>query len=77
GDADLAGYRGDLAYPSGAEVICAARPRTAGEVSAVVVACGKAGIPIVPRGGGTGLAGGATPAQASVVVSFERMRRIR
>lgn len=76
-DADIAGYRGDLAYPRGAEVLCAVRPRTAAELSGVVVACGKADIPIVPRGGGTGLAGGATPSQPSVVVSFERMRRIR
>jgi FAD/FMN-containing dehydrogenase len=74
---DIAGYRGDLAYPQGADVVCAVRPRTAGEVSAIVTACARAGIPIVPRGGGTGLAGGATPAQVSVVVSFERMRRIR
>ncbi len=76
-DADIAGYRGDLAYPTGAAVICAVRPRTVTEVAAVVVACGKADVPIVPRGGGTGLAGGATPLQPSVVVSFERMRQIR
>ena len=33
----------------------------------------------MPRGGGTGLAGGATPqgARLNVIVSFERMRRIR
>lgn len=75
--ADIDGYRGDLAYLRGADVVCAVRPRTTPEMSAVVVACGRAGLPIVPRGGGTGLAGGATPAQPAVVVSFERMRAVR
>lgn len=75
--ADIAGYRGDLAYPKGADVACVVRPRTVAEVTAVVIACGRADIPIVPRGGGTGLAGGATPSRPSVVVSFERMRKVR
>jgi glycolate oxidase subunit GlcD len=36
----------------------------------------KAGIPIVPRGAGTGLAGGATPIEGGVVMGTARMRRV-
>ncbi len=34
-------------------------------------------IPITPRGGGTGLSGGAVPSEGSVVVSFELMNKIK
>lgn len=76
---DIAGYRGDLAEPIGGEVLCVVRPRSTEETSAIVKACAAAGVALTPRGGGTGLAGGATPkaGRASVVISFERMSRIR
>jgi glycolate oxidase len=51
-------------------------PADAAEVSAVVRAAGKAGAPIVPRGSGTGLAGGAVPAEGGVVLSLARLDRI-
>lgn len=76
---DVAGYRGDLALAPEGEIVCVVRPRTAAETAGVVKACAEAGIAMVPRGGGTGLAGGAAiPAdRPSVVVSFERMRAVR
>ena len=76
---DITAYRGDLAYPSGGEVLCVVRPRTVEETSQIVRTCASAGAAITPRGGGTGLSGGATPApgRSTAVVSFERMRRIR
>lgn len=46
------------------------------EVSAVVRAARKAGVPIVPRGSGTGLAGGAVPAEGGIVLSLARLNRI-
>lgn len=52
------------------------RPGTAEEVATVVAACYAAGTPIVPRGGGTGYAGGAVP-DGGVVLSLERLNRIR
>ena len=52
-------------------------PATVAEVAAVVRAARQAGAPIVPRGSGTGLAGGAVPAEGGVVVSLARMTRIR
>src|SRR5438876_6857229 len=52
------------------------RPGSAEEVAAVVRAAKQANVPIVPRGSGTGLAGGAVPAEGGVVISLARMNRI-
>ena len=43
---------------------------------AVVRVASRLGVPIVPRGGGTGLAGGAVPTQGGVVINMTRMNRI-
>ena len=53
-----------------------ALPRTAEEVAAVVAWCAERGVAVVPRGGGTGLAGGCVPA-GGVVLSTERLTRVR
>ncbi|HZO36359.1 MAG TPA: FAD-linked oxidase C-terminal domain-containing protein [Solirubrobacteraceae bacterium] len=52
-------------------------PRDAGEVAAVIAWCYERGVAIVPRGGGTGLSGGAVPVDGGVVLSLERLTRIR
>jgi glycolate oxidase subunit GlcD len=52
-------------------------PGDAGEVTAVVRWCYAHDVPIVARGGGTGLLGGAVPVRGGVVVSLERLRRVR
>ncbi|MGI3781010.1 MAG: FAD-binding oxidoreductase, partial [Janthinobacterium lividum] len=49
------------------------RPRTAEQVQAVVRVCLELGVPVVPRGAGTGLSGGANATAGSVVVSLEAM----
>src|SRR2546421_2246323 len=51
-------------------------PGSAEEVAAGVRAAKQANVPIVPRGSGTGLAGGAVPAEGGVVISLARMNRI-
>src|SRR5688572_664472 len=51
-------------------------PTTAQEVSGVVRLAARHGVPIVPRGAGTGLAGGATAIQGGIVVSTARMDKI-
>ena len=51
-------------------------PATTEEVAAVVRACRDAGVPVTPRGAGTGLSGGAVPYQESLVLSTARMNRI-
>jgi glycolate oxidase subunit GlcD len=54
-----------------------ALPETAEEVAGVVGWCYDHDVPIVPRGGGSGLAGGAVPVDGGVVVSLERLRGVR
>src|SRR5215218_830834 len=51
-------------------------PASTAEVAAVLSWCYEHDMPIVPRGGGTGLAGGAVP-DGGVVVSLEAMDAIR
>ena len=53
------------------------RPGSTAEVAAVLALCYERDVPIVPRGGGTGLAGGAVAIRGEVVCSLERMRAIR
>jgi glycolate dehydrogenase FAD-linked subunit len=54
-----------------------ALPETAEDVAAVVAWCYEHGVPVVPRGGGTGYAAGAVPLDGGVVVSLERLDRVR
>ena len=51
-------------------------PRTAEQVQEVVRACRAAGVTFVPRGAGTGLSGGATAREGSVVIECSRLDRI-
>jgi glycolate dehydrogenase FAD-linked subunit len=52
-------------------------PASAEEVAAVVAWCYEHDVAIVPRGGGTGLVGGAVASEGGVVLSLERLRRVR
>ena len=52
------------------------RPRTVADVSVALRLCHEAGIAVVPQGGLTGLAGGATPQTNQVVLSLERLKGI-
>ncbi|MBM4420134.1 MAG: FAD-binding protein [Chloroflexi bacterium] len=54
----------------------AVRPRTTAEVSAVLRIASAQRIPVVPRGAGSGLAGGANAVDGCIVLSLERMNRI-
>ncbi len=51
-------------------------PGNTEEVSQVVKAAQRADVPIVPRGSGTGLAGGSVPAEGGIVLSLARLDRI-
>ncbi len=51
-------------------------PQTAEEVAMAVKAAARHGIPVVPRGSGTGLAGGATPIGDAMVIVTTKMDRI-
>ena len=51
-------------------------PGSTEEVAEAVRVCRKAGVPVVPRGSGTGLSGGAVAMNGSVQVVTSRLRRI-
>jgi glycolate oxidase len=51
-------------------------PETAGEVAAIVKLCNEHGVPFVPRGAGTSLAGGGLPVGGGVMIVLTRMRGI-
>jgi len=55
------------------------RPRTVDEVSRCLALCNETSTPVVPRGGNTGLCGGAAPDSEgnSVILSLDRMNAIR
>jgi glycolate oxidase subunit GlcD len=54
-----------------------ALPASAEEVAAVVAWCYAHDVAIVPRGGGTGLVGGAVAVEGGLVLSLERLTRVR
>ncbi|MDQ3947458.1 MAG: FAD-binding protein [Actinomycetota bacterium] len=69
-------YESDGLLQYAAVPAAAVLPDTTEEVAAVVAACHRAGVPWVARGSGTGLSGGALPAEDGVLISLARMRRI-
>ena len=52
------------------------RPRSTGEVSALLRLCHAHRVPVVPQGGLTGLAGAAVPCAGGVALSLDRMNTI-
>jgi glycolate oxidase len=73
----LASYSHDEAewapYGSPAALV---RPRDTAEVAEIVARCAALGVPVVARGAGTGLSGGANALDGCVVISFEAMNKI-
>lgn len=53
------------------------KPETREEVLEILRLAHKEKVPVTPRGGGTGLAGGAVPLSDGIVLSMERMDRIK
>ena len=56
--------------------LAAVLPRTTAEVAAVLRVCHEEGVPVVPRGSGTSLAGGALPTADSVILGVARMNAV-
>ena len=54
----------------------AVRPRTTEEVQAIVAECASRAIPVVPRGAGTGLSGGANAVDGCVVLDLAKMNKV-
>src|SRR5580658_10047797 len=53
------------------------RARSEAEVQRVVRICAELGVPVVPRGSGTGLSGGANAVSGCVVLDLSRMNQVR
>ena len=51
-------------------------PRTVDEVRQILRLCSERGVPVVARGAGTGLSGGALPSNDGIVLSLARFNRI-
>ena len=51
-------------------------PESTNEVQQVVRICAQHQVPFTPRGAGTGLSGGAVPAEGGVLIECSRMRRV-
>lgn len=56
--------------------LCAVLPSTTEEVAAVLKICHDEGVPVVPRGSGTSLAGGALPTADAVILGVSRMNDV-
>jgi len=52
------------------------RPSNSEQVSRIISLAAGEGIPVVPRGAGTGFAGSSIPLEGSVALSFERMNKL-
>ena len=75
--AEMAGYLHDEAeWAPHQAPLAVARPRTTADVQAVVRFCLEHGVPLVPRGAGTGLSGGANATEGCVVLAMDGMREI-
>jgi glycolate oxidase len=72
---DLAVFSKDAGVTRG-NVIAAVLPETVQEVSAVIRIARRYDTPIVPRGAGTGLAGGAVPVKPGLLVVLTKLNEI-
>ena len=73
----LASYRHDYAMdPDAGMPLAVVRPTSTEQVQAVLRWASAHLVPVVPRGAGTGLSGGATAVDGGIVLSTEKMREI-
>jgi FAD/FMN-containing dehydrogenase len=77
-ESDLAAWTSDWRGMYQGQAAAVVRPRTTQDVADCVALCASLGVPVVPRGGNTGLCGGATPDgnPLNVVLSLDRMNAI-
>ncbi|WP_328394961.1 FAD-binding oxidoreductase [Nocardia sp. NBC_00416] len=73
----MAAYtRDESRFTEAAVPLAVLTPRCTDEVAACLRACHELGIPVVPRGAGSGLSGGANAVTGGVVLSLHRMNAI-
>ena len=73
---DLATYAMDATATFHQRPACVSFPESAQEVASIVKWAGRHNIPVVTRGSGTGLSGGAVPVPDSLVLCTVRMDRV-
>jgi FAD/FMN-containing dehydrogenase len=78
-DGDRSAWEIDWRKRYHGKALAVVRPGSAGEVAAVVRACGAHGASLVPQGGNTGLVGGGVPDASGhqVLLSLVRLNRVR
>lgn len=75
-EAELRAYECDALTAYRCPPMAAVLPRSTAEVSAVLRLCHSMGVPVVPRGSGTSLAGGALPTADCVILGVARMNAV-
>ncbi|MGS0980045.1 FAD-linked oxidase C-terminal domain-containing protein [Burkholderia glumae] len=75
-DEDTAAYECDGLAAWRRLPLAVALPETESQVQRIVQICRRMNVPIVPRGAGTSLSGGALPHESGIVVSLARFTRI-
>jgi glycolate oxidase len=73
---ELRAYECDALTAYRCPPLAAVLPRTTEEVAGVLRLCHAMGVPVVPRGSGTSLAGGALPTGDSVILGVARMNAV-
>ncbi len=56
--------------------MCAVLPETEAQVSAILASCAARGVPVVTRGAGTGISGGAIPREDGVLLVLTRLNKL-
>jgi len=62
--------------PTAASHCILVRPSTSEQISEILKLANEVKVPVYPRGGGTGLVGGAVPTKDGIIVSLERLDEI-
>jgi len=62
--------------PEAGEDVVVVKPQSVEEVSKIILLANEYGIPVFPRGGGTGLVGACIPTTSGIILSLERMNEI-
>ena len=75
-DAETRAYECDALTAYKCPPLCAVLPANTDEVSAVLKICHEEGVPVVPRGSGTSLAGGALPTADCVILGVAKLNDV-
>ena len=75
-EAETRAYECDALTAYRCPPLCAVLPSNTEEVAAVLKICHEMGVPVVPRGSGTSLAGGALPTADSVILGVAKISAV-